>query len=54
MNQNNYDVENVDWEDFMNNDNNTTLVRLANQLAQDPEFLDILRRDYDEELNDDT
>ena len=37
-----YEVEKVDWRDFMENDNNPTLVRLTNQLVQDPEFRAIL------------
>lgn len=33
----------VDWYDFMTNDDNPTLCRLADELLQDPAFQSILK-----------
>ena len=52
MKNTDYEVEKVDWRDFMENDDNPTLVRLTNQLVQDPEFRAILEDNgykFDEE-----
>ena len=35
--------ESVDWYDFMTNDNNPTLKRLAAELERDPEFQRIMK-----------
>ena len=42
----------VDWHDFLTNDNNPTLNRLANKLLQDPEFQRILSDKGYEELDE--
>lgn len=42
----------VNWHDFLTNDNNPTLNRLANKLLQDPEFQRILNDKGYEELDE--
>jgi len=37
-----YMADLINFDDFMSNDNNPTLVRLANQLSQDPKFQRII------------
>lgn len=51
MNSNSYQVEKVDWDDFMINDNNPTLVRLVDQMMQDPGFYAILEQ-IEQEVDD--
>lgn len=34
----------VDWYDFMTNDKNPTLVRLAQELEADPEFQEVVKK----------
>lgn len=42
----------VDWYDFMTNDNNPTLCRMAEKLLQDPEFRRTLKEDGYEGFDD--
>ena len=52
MNSNSYQIEKVDWNDFMTNDNNPTLLRLVDQMMQDPEFnalLEQVKQEVDDE-----
>ena len=42
----------VNWHDFLTNDNNPTLNRLANKLLQNPEFQRILNDKGYEELDE--
>ena len=44
--------EKLDLEDFMTNDNNPTLVRLVDQMMQDPEFNAILEQINNEANNE--
>ena len=50
MNKNDPNVHKVDWNSFMNDDNDPYLNYLANKLLQDPELKRILKDGgYDEE-----
>lgn len=42
--------EKINWHDFLTNDNNPALNRLANKLLQNPEFQRILNDEGYEEL----
>ena len=43
MNKNDPNVHKVDWNSFMNDDNDPYLNYLANKLMQDPELLKIMK-----------
>lgn len=41
-------IEQVDWLDFLTNDDNPTLVRLAQKLQNTPEFKTLMKEKDDE------